>query len=184
TKTLTINNAPTASISGDDSVCQGGSVTFTATGGTSYEWSTGDNTTSITVNDGTPVVVTVTDANGCTDAATKTLTINNAPTASISGDDSVCDGGSVTFTATGGTSYEWSSSENNATITVSDKIPITVTVTDANGCTAVATKTLTIITSPIASIIGDDSVCDGGSVTFTATGGTSYEWSSSENNAT
>src|SRR5690606_8217157 len=120
--------------------------------------------------------VTVTDANGCTAEATKTLTINNTPTASISGDDSVCDGGSVTFTATGGTSYEWSTGDNTTSITVSDGTPVVVTVTDANGCTAEATKTLTINSTPTASISGDDSVCQGGSVTFTASGGTSYEW--------
>ncbi|MBK8622710.1 MAG: hypothetical protein IPN79_13385 [Saprospiraceae bacterium] len=180
-KTLTINTNPTASITGDDEVCDGGSVTFTANGGTSYSWSTGDNTQNISLSTSTSVVVTVTDANGCTSTAEKTLLINSIPTASITGDDEVCDGGSVTFTANGGTSYSWSTGDNTPSISVSNNTPIVVTVTDANNCTATAEKTLTINPNPTASITGDDEVCDGGSVTFTANGGTSYSWSTGDN---
>jgi hypothetical protein len=176
-KTVTFHPNPIASISGDNSVCQGGNVVFTATGGVSYAWSTGSTSSNITVSDNTPKTVTVTDANGCTDTETKTLTVYNNPTASISGDNSVCQGGSVVFTATGGVSYAWSTGSTSSNITVSNSTPVTVTVTDANGCTDTETKTLTIHNNPTASISGDDSVCQGGSVVFTATGGVSYAWS-------
>ncbi|MBK8080367.1 MAG: hypothetical protein IPK25_08845 [Saprospiraceae bacterium] len=175
---MVVHTNPTASISGDNSVCQGGSVTFTASGGTTYLWSTGSLTTPvITVSNNTPVTVTVTDANGCTDTAEKTLLVHSNPTATISGDNSVCDGGSVTFTASGGNTYVWSTGPGTPSITVSNNTPVSVTVTDANGCTDTAEKTLTIHPNPTASISGDNSVCDGGSVTFTANGGVTYVWS-------
>ena len=145
---MIINANPTASISGDNSVCQGGSVTFTASGGVDYLWSTTETTQSIAVSSATPVRVTVTDANGCTATAEKTLIIYSNPTASISGNNSVCDGGSVTFTASGGVSYVWSTGPTTPGISVSNGTPVTVTVTDANGCTDTAEKTLTVHSNP------------------------------------
>jgi hypothetical protein len=171
---VTALTPPTAVISGDDEVCQGGSVTFTASGGVSYEWSSGFPGATITVSDNSPQVVTVTDASGCTATAEKSLIINPEPIASISGDDAVCTGGSATFTASGGVSYLWNSVTPGATIVVSDNTPQVVLVTDANGCTATAEKTLTINPEPIASISGDDEICDGNTATFTASGGNTY----------
>ncbi|MBK8080368.1 MAG: hypothetical protein IPK25_08850 [Saprospiraceae bacterium] len=87
------------------------------------------------------MTVTVTDANGCSDTVEKTLTVHSNPTASISGDNSVCDGGSVTFTASGGTTYLWSQGGlTTPGITVTDNTTRIVTVTDANGCTDTAEK--------------------------------------------
>ena len=158
-KTLIINPDPIASISGDDNICVGGSATFTADGGVSYIWSSGQNTQSITVSNNITRVVTVTDANGCKATAEKTLIINANPTASISGDNSVCQGGSVTFTASGGVDYLWSTTETTQSIAVSSATPVRVTVTDANGCTATAEKTLIIYSNPTASISGNNSRC-------------------------
>jgi hypothetical protein len=175
---IEVYDNPVAVISGDNEVCDGGSVTFTATGGLTYLWSTGLTTPSISVSTNTPIVVTVTDANNCTATAEKTLTINTNPTASITGDDEVCQGGSVTFTANGGTSYDWNiGGQTTQSITVSTATTAVVTVTDANGCTDTAEKTLTINANPTAVISGDDEVCLGGSVTFTANGGNTYLWS-------
>ncbi|MBK6364325.1 MAG: hypothetical protein IPF52_12855 [Saprospiraceae bacterium] len=158
---MIINPDPIASISGDDNICVGGSATFTADGGVSYIWSSGQNTQSITVSNTITRVVTVTDANGCKATAEKTLIIYSNPTASISGNNSVCNGGSVTFTASGGVNYEWSSTETIPTISVSDDVTRIVTVTDANGCTDTAEKTLIIHSDPIASISGSDEICTG-----------------------
>ncbi|MBA3705647.1 MAG: VCBS repeat-containing protein, partial [Bacteroidetes bacterium] len=51
TKTVTITEPPlvTATISGATTICPGASATLTATGGGSYNWSTGDLTSSATV---------------------------------------------------------------------------------------------------------------------------------------
>ena len=52
-----------------------------------YVWSTGPATPSITVSNNTPVTVTVTDANGCTDTTEKTLLVHPVPDAG--GDQSI-----------------------------------------------------------------------------------------------
>ncbi|MBK9459734.1 MAG: hypothetical protein IPN94_09940 [Sphingobacteriales bacterium] len=93
---ITINAAPTAGISitetsgiaNDGTVCADSPITLTATGGTSYNWTLPDATTSTTnpqsiasaaaANAGT-YTVTVTNASGCT-ATTTTAVVNVFPT--------------------------------------------------------------------------------------------------------
>jgi hypothetical protein len=64
-QTLTINTAPTVAISGTLSYCAGSNTTLTATAGlSSYLWSSGETTQSITATAGS-YTVTGTDSNGC-----------------------------------------------------------------------------------------------------------------------
>ncbi|MFM9056552.1 MAG: hypothetical protein ACKOQY_07680, partial [Bacteroidota bacterium] len=88
-----VHPQPSASISagGTTTFCQGGSVVLTANNGSSYSWSSGQNTQSITVSANGSFTVDVTDANGCvaTSAAT-TVTVNALPTATITTDASTC----------------------------------------------------------------------------------------------
>ncbi|MEI8053644.1 MAG: T9SS type A sorting domain-containing protein, partial [Bacteroidota bacterium] len=113
-ETLTVNPLPVVAITADGptTFCEGGSVTLTATGGTSYTWSTGDNTASIEVTTGGTKTVTVTNINGCYASASQTVTVNPIPTISqIQGPVDVC---------------------NN---TISTNIPVTYTVDDVSGLT-------------------------------------------------
>ncbi|MBL0024884.1 MAG: hypothetical protein IPO98_07610 [Saprospiraceae bacterium] len=52
----------------------------------------------------------------------------------------------------------------------------TVTITDANGCTATTSKNIANLPSPIAIIAGDTTVCNAKSTTITASGGMGYSW--------
>ncbi|MFN8277483.1 MAG: hypothetical protein U0T84_08375 [Chitinophagales bacterium] len=104
------------------------------------------------------------------------LVVNPAPNSpTITGVTSGC--GSVSLTATGGGSYNWSggSATTSANNTFSVGGTYTVTVTDANNCTASASAAVTINTVPTANITGAATGC--GSVSLTATGGGSYNWS-------
>jgi hypothetical protein len=62
---------PTASIAGNSLICQGNTVTLSASGGQSYLWSTGDSAATITVAPVTDSLFSVqaTDAIGCSDTA-------------------------------------------------------------------------------------------------------------------
>ena len=80
-------------------VCNGGTTTLTASGGTSYKWSNGTSGATVTVGAGT-YTVTVTSGS-CT--ATRSVTVtSNSLDATISGNTSVCNGGTTTLTASGG----------------------------------------------------------------------------------
>jgi parallel beta-helix repeat protein len=185
TKTVSVisNQLPTAEIDGNFEFCAGESTTLTASGGTDYDWSTGDNTVSITVSAADDYTVTVTDGNGCTDTETVSVISNQLPTAEIDGDLEICDGESTTLTASGGTDYDWSTGDNTVSITVSAADDYTVTVTDGNGCTD--TETVSVISNqlPTAEIDGNFEFCDGESTTLTASGGTNYDWSTGDNTA-
>ena len=175
-KTLAVNNAPTATITGINAVCIGESTTFTATGGISYLWSNGAITPDITVNAAGTYSVTLTNVNGCVAKGERTLIINANPSVAITGVNEICEGNSTEFTATGGISYIWNTTATTDKIMVSTTGSYTVTVTDANGCTSAVTKTLAVNNVPSATITGTNAVCQGESTTFTAAGGISYLW--------
>ena len=72
-------------------ICAGQSSTLTASGASTYSWSTGQNTSSITVtpDSTTTYTVTGTDANGCSNTADVTVTVNpNNTITLIAGEDS------------------------------------------------------------------------------------------------
>src|SRR5258708_26603676 len=107
--------------SGVTTFWQGGSVTLDAgVGFSSYLWSNGDNTQTITVNTNGTFTVRVTDGNSCQSLASApvTVTVNPLPVAVItpSGVTTFCQGGSVTLDAgVGFSSYLWSNGDNTQT---------------------------------------------------------------------
>ncbi len=177
-----------------------GAATVTASGGTvpySYLWSNGANTAAISgLSEGT-YNVTITDALGCTAAASVIITEPTLLTSAISASANVsCFGGNngaATVTANGGTtpySYLWSNSANTAAISGLTAGAYNVTVTDALGCTATASVIITEPTLLTSAISASTNVsCFGGNngaATVTANGGTApylYLWSNGATNA-
>ena len=156
TDTISINALPTIVISASNSsICNGESTTLTASGGSSYFWSNGENTPAITVSptSTTTFTVTGTDSNGCTNTASQSITVNALPTVEISGTLTYCAGDTTTLTATAGlSSYLWSTGETTQSINVTAG-SYTVTGTDSNGCSATSsTATVTELPSDTASV--------------------------------
>jgi gliding motility-associated-like protein len=174
---VTEDVAPTVVVTPvNSSVCPNDSVTLTASGAVTYSWGGSNNSASFAAGPGSYQVIG-TDANGCSASATATVSANAAPTVAITGVLQYCTGGNTTITATGGTSYVWSTTETTPSITVTQG-SYDVTGTDANGCTATATAQVTEASSLLVSITpAADTVCPGATTTLTATGGTSYTWS-------
>ncbi len=78
------NTTATILPNGNTTFCQGGSVVLQASSGSSYNWSNGATTQSITVTQGNTYTVTVTDGNGCTATASQVVTVNPNPSVSLS----------------------------------------------------------------------------------------------------
>ena len=189
---LTVNTLPSAiiSASGATTFCQGASVILTASTGTSYLWSTGATTASITVNNTQDVTVTVTNANGCSaTSASVSVTVNALPAVAIApiGATTFCDGGSVTLISPLNStySYAWNAGStaitgaSNNTLIVSTSGNYTLTITDANGCTATSAAipvTVNALPVVVATAGGPTTFCAGGSVTLTASGAANYVW--------
>jgi gliding motility-associated-like protein len=187
--TYNANPAITIAANGPTVFCQGGSLTLTATGGTNYVWSNGDQGATTTVTQSGNYFVTVTNAAGCTSQSSiVTVTVNAIPTiASITGSNSVCEGGNITLTSAtvGGV---WTSANNfianidgagNVTGLNAGSTTITYTVSN-NGCTASTTAQVNVLNNPVTPVItasGATSVCPGGSVVLFASNAANYQWS-------
>lgn len=195
TKTITINPLPNVSISPTTTttICEGSSVSLTASGANTYSWSpatglsatTGANVVASPITT-TTYIVTGTGANGCTNTATKTVNVNAAPVISVSPTPAnMCAGGNVTLIANGANTYSWSpatglSATTGASVIASpaNTVTYTVTGTGTNGCTATATKQVTVNAIPVVTITPATAVaiCAGNSVTLTGNGATTYSW--------
>ncbi len=176
--------------------CEGGSdgvarvMVSGATAPYTYAWNateTKDSLTGLSIGDYT---VTVTDAKGCIDSITVTITEPIVLTASAIGQDVTCNGGTngaIILTVNDGTpgyTYTWSGGAGtNQNPTGLSAGTYTVTVTDNNQCTVVASA---IIGEPDAMVITgevNDISCTGevdGELMVSITGGTpnyTYAWS-------
>jgi len=196
TTTLTEPTAITASIVGTDPLCNGGSngsADLTVSGGTSpytYSWDDASLSSSEDISNvpaGT-YTATVTDANGCIETASVTISEPTAVTLTTSGTDANCGqaDGEVCATPSGGTgayTYAWDDAGLQTTSCASNIIAGTynVTVTDANGCIATSTATISDLAGPTtnASLVNDASgagLCDGELTTTTSGGSTPYTY--------
>ncbi len=194
--TVTQPAALTQTISGTNVTCNGaadGVASITVGGGTpayTYLWSNGATTSSITNLGPGTYTVTVTDANGCTVTNSRTITQPPILTLSLANQQNIgCNGGAngqIDIAVTGGTTaytYLWSNGATTQDVTGLTVGTYGVTVTDAHGCTANASFTLT---EPAALTLSEthlDATCNGastGSIDLTVAGGTSpftYQWS-------
>ncbi|HRC32872.1 MAG TPA: choice-of-anchor L domain-containing protein [Bacteroidia bacterium] len=177
---VTVNNNPTPSITGINTICQGSGTSFNGGAGYSnYSWSNGSTTQTININSSGTYTVTVTDANGCSGTSSNTLTVNANPAPSITGTASVCQGASSILNGGGGyLSYNWNGGSTNQTISANATGNYTVTVTDNNGCTGTASFAFTVNALPNPTITGVCSICSGSAATLNGGGGyIVYAWS-------
>ena len=173
-QSVTVNTLPTVTATSTGSaVCTGTSVTLTGGGATSYAW---DNS----VVDGTAFVptgsliynVVGTDANGCTNTASVSVTVNALPTVTATSiGSSVCSGTTVTLTGGGATTYAWDNSVVDGTAFVpTGTTTYNVVGTDVNGCTNTASVSVTVNTLPIIMASSTPVLCNGGTSSVTITG--------------
>jgi len=130
-----------------------GTAGVNATGGSApytYTWSNGATTASLTGVTAGTYSVTVTDANGCTATCSSTVTEPTALTADCSSVDGTCNNNneaSASVSVGGGDepySYAWNNGATTSSIDGLAAGTYSVTVTDANGCTADCSVTVSV----------------------------------------
>jgi hypothetical protein len=184
---VTVNANPVATITnaGSSVLCAGDSTTLSAPSGmSSYLWSSGETTASITTSTAASYSVTVTNSDGCsaTSAATAITTSSiTTPTITASGATTLCSGSAVTLSVpTGYASYSWSDGSTTNSITTGTAGNYSVTVTNVDGCSVTTSATsVTVNTPPTASInsTGTGAICAGASETLSGPSGMSaYQW--------
>jgi predicted transcriptional regulator len=152
---VTVNPTPTAVItpSGATTFCEGSSVNLVATGGATYAWNNGSTNATLAVTAGGTYTVTVTNAGGCTDTETMTVTVNEVPSAFIvtSGATTFCQGGEVSLTAQTGNTYVWSNNATTQSISVSTPGTYSATILSPNGCSVTSNAITVTVNQPSAS---------------------------------
>lgn len=177
--TVTIVPGPTTLVN-SQTICAGSTATLTASGATTYLWSTGASTNPITVSPAVTTSYTVTGTTaGCSSTAVALVTVS--PTLVINvNSPNICAGATTSLTASGGTTYAWSTGESINSISVSPAATTSYTVTGTTGgCSGTAISTVTVTSLPTI-VVNSPSICSGSSATLTAGGGTTYAWSTGE----
>lgn len=183
TMQITVHSTPTVVIAGNSTVCNNSSEILTASGATSYTWSTGANTSTISVS---PLSLTIYSVNAsnfnCYSTQQFTMNVLASPTVQITGSTlAVCPNQTVALNSSGsGSLFIWSDGFIGTSHTVSNASTTVYTVTNTytNSCYALATYTLNVNPNPSIVISGITSICPNKTTTLTATGATNYTWSS------
>jgi len=155
----------TGGVANDDgTICIGQSVTLTISGakaGSTYLWSTGATTASITESPLATTTYSVTVSyGGCTATYPQQIIVNPLPVATISYSGSpYCAEGTATVTQTGQTGGTYTSTAGLSINSVSGDInlrtstpgtyTVTYSFTDVNGCSSTTTTSVTV-TAPVA----------------------------------
>ena len=196
TITVTVNALPvaTATTSDPTTFCVGGAATLHAPAGmTTYQWYK-DGIAVVGATDSTYAAsvsgsyrVQVANASGCGQlSAAQVITVNALPVASVSttGTTTFCQGDSVVLSAPAGYTYLWSNGATTQSISAKTSGAYSVTVTNANGCSAssaATTVSVNSIVTPSITANGATSFCQGGSVVLSAPSGySSYLWSTGQ----
>lgn len=171
-------------ITGVTLLCKGKSTSLSLSNndapyGSTYLWSTGATTKNITVTpqQTTTYIITITWPGGCTTTATKTIIVDSIPAITFTGNNQLCKGGTTTLKSIGGSNPYWTGFGFKDSLIVSPTSTTTyqVQVSNSNGCTRTGSYTVNVINNPVA-FIGDSTVCSNTSLNLSATGGTSYLW--------
>jgi hypothetical protein len=171
------NTLTTVSAGPDLYACNGGSVTLSGSGASTYLWApnvSNGATFSPSVNQ--TYTVTGFDANGCsawdqTNILLDQFSINAGP------DLFTCPGDSITLLATGANNLIWNGNiPNDTTFVPLTSATYVVSGVDSIGCTDSDTLQLFYGTFPNLNAGPDQSVCFGQEVTLTGTGGIFMYW--------
>lgn len=181
TRIVTVNTAPlTPIITGANTICGTNIALDAGAGYATYAWSgTGTivgaaNTQTVTVSTVGTYTCIVTNAAGCSNSASKTITIGSVTPPTITATIQ-CNGTYILDAGSGYTNYDWSSvagANNGQTTAATTNGVYTVTVSGTGGCTATGATTVAIGTPvSIATSAPTNPTCNGGTNgSFTATG--------------
>jgi len=185
---VTVDSPPSVSLGADATICFGESITLTAEGNGNFVWSTGETTSSITVNPSATTTYSVTASSSCSASdVTDEIIINVTPeiTLDAGADVIICQGENVTLTASGNNGFLWNTGETTASITVNPTSTTTYSVTSTSGNCSVSDEVIVTVESPPSVSLGaDTAICSGESITLTAEGNGNFVWSTGATSST
>lgn len=196
-KTITVSQGVSASITGVNKICTGDSALFK--GGAvpyltslTWRWDLTDGVTSSQqnpaakkfLNQGPQQISLIVNNSNCADTAYHTVMVNPHPGVSFTPQEPfVCKASSTTVSVSGGVNYQWSSASVFTTVSSSSISPnafrsayYRVNVTDMEGCTTLDSVFVKVI-EPVKLIVSPSLfACEGSPVQLDAKGADKYQW--------
>ena len=178
TVVVTVNPLPAIGAGADQEICFGEEVILSATGEAGFTW---DND----VEDGVAFIpaetmdyhVSLTDANGCFNADTVTVTVLSLPPVNAGADQEICLGEEVTLAATADPGFVWDNDvQDGVAFSPVETMEYHVSFTDVNGCINTDSVTVTVHPLPSVDAGADQEICLGEEVILSASGDAGLVW--------
>ncbi len=170
---ITISDAAPLDLPETYNLCVGSQVEIGVDNNTDidYEWSTGAETSQITVTNSGEYTLTASIDGFCEATQSTNVVLQLLPELSIDGPSEICIGNEAVLIASGDAgNFEWADGTLGSTLTIMAPGTYAVTLTNNLGCAS--TESITVITSdgPQLEIQGPESICESGNETLVAVG--------------
>ena len=182
---------PTITFTGNTTFCEGDSLVLTSSAGTTYLWSNGETTQSISAKTTGSYTVRVANADGCFSLPSDPVdvTVNTSPEKPVitpAGPIDLESGDSVILVSSTATTYSWSpGGETTPSVIVRTAGSFSVTIGNEYGCLSDPSDPVTVTQSslekPVITVTGETEFCEGTqATTLSAPQSIAYLWSNGE----
>ncbi|MEZ0538457.1 sialate O-acetylesterase [Fibrella arboris] len=181
---------PQVTASGRTIFCANESVTLTASPEANYEWSSGQSTQSITVNQSGSYSIRTRNQFNCFSERSGPInvTVNPLPaTPTISNErpTTFCQGDNTVLVASPAVAYNWNTGVQTQRLTITQSGNFSLTVSDANGCVSLPSVVVPVVANPLPATpqltaSGSTTFCANESITLSASAETSYLWNTGQ----
>lgn len=195
---LRVVPSPALVVTGDSTGCVNGPVNFVAsnsvtdTSSVKYIWNfgTGDiqggsqGSYAYTEAGQHAANITAVNSTGCTDSMRLTVDIHSLPSVNIKADSVVCQNSAAQLTASGASTYTWSSAQplscEDCAVTLASPAASDLYVVEGKddyGCAGSDSLQMRVIVPASITASSNDTLCMGQSAKLSASGALSYKWS-------
>ncbi len=181
---------PVISANGPTIFCADRNVTLTAPQNVAYQWTSGQTSQSITLNQSGNFAVRTRNEFGCTSEESDQVIIKvnplpQTPTVSAAGITTFCEGNRVTLNAASAVGVVWSSGQTDKSIVVTTSGNYAVQARDENNCLSPYSSVIPVKVNPLPAtptIVANPSstICEGDKVTLRVDGQYTVFWSTGD----
>ncbi len=177
---LKVNTAPVVSLGNDITICEGAATVLNAGNtGSTYLWSTGATTQTISISTSGTYSVTVTNSSGCSSTDQIVVTTIPSPTKALGPDVKACVGQNVVLDAGNpNATYSWNTGATTRTINPVTSGLYIVIVTGTGGCTTTDSINVVFNALPVVNLGSDLNICiEDTTILDAGNAGATYLWS-------